>query len=173
MKKILVLMLVVGFASMATAALSLTVNGYPAEDSSIILAPSDTVMIGLYTNAGDHTIGYLSIAEGDPGSWTGVYHIYRPPAIDSAYAYYYGPITGMGDTWILFDANAGIPRDPDIFGIIGEFEFHCDGGPPLGQVQISYIDSATGLVDTLIIHVPEPMSIALLGFGALALRRRK
>ena len=172
MKKILVLMLVLGIASMATAGLQLTVNGVVAEDSSIVMAPSDYALIGLYNDGSvPKTVGYISIASG-PGSWTGGYAVYVPPATGSAYAYayYYGPITGMGDTWILFDADA-VPGNINGIGILADFEFHCDD---FGDVTITYIDSAFGLMDTLVIHqIPEPITLALLGLGGLFLRRRK
>ena len=168
-------MLVLGIASMATAGLTITVNGAPAEDSSIVMLPSDYALIGLYNDGSvDKTIGYLAIESG-PGSWTGGYAVYRGPegpatGSSYAYAYYYGPVTGMGDTWILFDADAD-PGNLNGIGILGDWEFHCDAP---GDVVITYTDSATGLMDTLIIHqIPEPVTMALLGLGGLFLRRRK
>ena len=168
MRKVLVLMLVVGFGSMATAGLTLTVNGYPAENSSISIAPSDYLMIGLYTDGSVEYMGYLSIAEGGPGSWTGDYNVYIPPAFEQAYAYYYGPITGMGDTWIVDFFHSHSPQS--FSGIAFEFGFHGDGP---GDVLISYMDDMGVLHDTLAIHVPEPMSIGLLGLGGLLLRRKR
>ena len=171
MKKLLVLMLVLGITSMATAGLTLTVNGLPAEDSTIVLNPSDVIMIGLYNDGSvDKTIGYLTI-DGGPGSWTGAYVINNPPASGNAstYAYLY-PYPSALNGFVFLNADAD-PGHINGIGILGEFEFHCDD---IGDVLISYNDSATGLMDTLIIHqIPEPMTIGLLGLGGLFLRRRK
>jgi hypothetical protein len=169
MKKVLVLMLVLGIASMATAGLTLTVNGEAAEDSQILLNPSDYVMIGVNHDGGlPRLIGYVTITEG-PGSWTGGYNVYSPPSLTSAYGYYLGPITGMGDVFLLMDADATINEIG--IGLLADFEFHCDGP---GEVLITLSDNLGQVLDTLIIHqIPEPMTIGLLGLGGLFLRRRK
>ena len=171
MKKVLVLMLVLGFASMASAGLSLWVDGAPAESSTITLLPSEYAMIGVY-NDDDGTVprvlGYVSITDG-PGSWSGGYNVYIPPSLTSAYAYYFGPLTGLGDTWYLSDADATVNEIG--VGMLGDFEFHCDD---FGDVTIVLSDASQMIHDTLIIHqIPEPMTIGLLGLGGLFLRRRK
>lgn len=165
MKKFLVLLLVLGFTSMATAAIVLTVNGEIADSSSIYLAPSDYAMIGLYNdNSISYSYGYLSIEFG--GSWTGVGEMHSPPSAPGAYAYYYGPIPGWGDTWVIF-ADYGL----NDIGILGEFEFHMEGP---GFAMINYFDVHTEEVSTLVIHeIPEPVTMLLLGFGGLMLRRKR
>ena len=169
MKKVLVLMLVLGIASMATAGLTITVNGMPAEDSSIVLAPSDYVLIGLYNDGSvDQTIGYMAIESG-PGSWTGVGGTYYPPSVPSAYATYIGFTSGLGDTWVMINAEPTVAKMG--VGIVGEFEFHCDD---IGEVVLVYSDDLQQVHDTLIIHqIPEPVTMGLLGLGGLFLRRRK
>ncbi len=169
MKKVLVLMLVFGFASMATAGLSLWVNGAPSESSDIYLISSDVIWIDVYNDGSvDQSFGYISI-QGGPGSWTGGYAMGPAATVSYAYTYYYGPYPGLGDTWVLIDAYADTSKNQ--VGIISSYEFHCDD---LGDVTLNYVDSALGLMDTLIIHqIPEPMTIGLLGLGGLFLRRRK
>jgi hypothetical protein len=52
-----------------------------------------------------------------------------------------------------------------------DIEVHCDG--PADCVVDLYDASGYTLIDTIVIHQPEPMTIALLSLGGLFLRRRK
>ena len=166
MKKLLVLMLVLGLATSANAALTLVSS---AGDT---LEPSDYTQIGIYNDtaaAGQGQMAYVVITEGDPGSWTGSSNIYVPPALGGTNTYY-GVMTGIGDIW---QSNLEIPG-VELYGIgvLADYEFHCDA---LGDVTVSLLanDLAT-VIDSIVIHqVPEPISIALLGLGGLFLRRRK
>lgn len=204
MKKLLILMLVLGLTSAANAIIVGSYNLYvntsppsstyvPSEweegvDSQVALATSDTIWIGVHnsvqgvvgaTQQGQFFLGILQPGVGPASSsWTGNWLAYKPPLIPSApepvNEYWgfmdlgYGPM----ELWLL-TLMCGNPYAFNGIGVLDAKELHSDS---LGTDTIYLIDAATGLIeDTLLIHsgVPEPMTIALLGLGALLLRRRK
>ena len=178
MRKLVMLMLVLGMVSMANAALTLVVDGVEVGDA-ITIAPSDTIMVGIYDDAGgakfDVSVQIEEQAYGvdNPyGSWTMGNGVYAPPAITAAYNIYMGYYTGYGDIWYMVGTDP--TTNVNSIGLLGEYEFHCDGE---GSVQIDLTDSSlTAVLDSLTITqsvIPEPMTLALLGLGGLLLRRRK
>ena len=200
MKKFLVFALVLAITSMASALIDLTISvtldpfGTPEyiEDpvsSEIWLEPSDEMWIDIHgtVTADDPTILYL-VAQG-PGTMSG--GVMTANAGDGGhYEYHPDDILDGEYTWGDFMADYGYPgvspminllemwdtTEPfdDMTGILlDEKLFHCDG---LEDVILTLWDGDVhfGTVyDTLIIHQPEPMTIALLGLGGLFLRRRK
>lgn len=61
-----------------------------------------------------------------------------------------------------------------IMGILfNEKLFYCTGTEDVTLTLIRFDDESWAVYDQLIIHQPEPMTIALLGLGGLFLRRRK
>ena len=178
MRKLLILMLVLGMASMANAALSLLVGGADP-GPGITLDQSDTIWIGVDnvspTGQGMFDV-FVIVAEdgGGPeagGSWTSASVLYTPPGVPAISASYFGYMTGFGDTWYL--VNSSPTTHVAGAGLTGEFEFHCD--LLLDDVVVNLVDAGTfQVLDSLAItQIPEPMTMALLGFGALLLRRRK
>ena len=62
MKKLLVICLVLGMASVAGATLQISVNGNPEPiDSEITIFPSDEIVLDVWTDS--------DISTTDPGSW--------------------------------------------------------------------------------------------------------
>ena len=161
MKKLLVLMLVLGLVSAANAVLSLSVNGQDAGEE-ITINPSDTIIIDIHSDIGgipanqnayfDGTFSNPRVTQGNSSGYVGP----LPSYYGQAYDYY---IVTMADT-----TGALVP------GTMFEVDFHCDGP---GDVIVQLRDATYTVVDTLVIHQPEPMTIALLGLGGLFLRRRK
>jgi len=153
-------MLVLGLVSAANAVLSLSVNGQDP-GPEITISPSDTIVLDV---SSDNNIAY--------GAWLLVYDgnrdLANPRTVQgdqssylaghyANYQYYY--IT-IADTQGLLVPGSGF-----------EVDFHCTG--PEDVEVVLYDESYTTILDTLVIHQPEPMTIALLGLGGLFLRRRK
>ena len=195
MKKLLVLILVFGMASVANAALQISVGGnMNPEDSTIYLNVSDTIMLDVWSTVpiptsspelGENSYwvltaqtscGYIHggvavLAGGDP-DW----------AFDGPYDDAIGAgITGLpaGENGVVgYIGNFGsnpIPADTAIFD---EIIFHCESlnGPTVVSLWNA---GDSGVItgepwDTVVIHqIPEPATIVLLGLGGLLLRRRK
>jgi hypothetical protein len=179
MKKLLVVMLVLGMASMANAALLISVNGtIDPPDTSITISPSDELVIDIWgdgqTGAGHFYMGLL-LAGAEQGSLD----------IDNVTILYPGntkfvvwdsnpdvaDFLGIAMPYVdieLNDIPDQLPLGPGVMvdGII----FHCEH-PSDVTIGLWNIDGE--LMDMQVIHQPEPMTIVLLGLGGLLLRRRK
>lgn len=166
MKKLLVLALVLGVASMASATL-LTVI---ADDAEILLGDTTTVNIVAAVDYGmfdgeDWVIGVS--AEGALSDIT-VADVAGAVLVSNGDAAMFGVPGGF---W-------GVTMAPAV-GIITEgtvlFSLTLTG-MELGIAQINMIDLTAGGVpgaSTSVLVTPEPMTMALLGLGGLFLRRRK
>jgi hypothetical protein len=175
MRKLLILMLVLGMASMANAALTILVDGVDV-GNEITIASSETIWIGIHDDTGGTQYGAAVIIADDVdsqanGAWTGGNNYYAPPATPGGGNAYYGYFSGgIGDVWYLVDqaATTSMPTA----GLQGDYEFHCVAP---GDVLIKLTDyGLTNALDTITIHqIPEPVTLALLGLGGLLLRRRK
>ena len=164
--------MVFGIASMATAGLSIYVNGAPAESSSITLLPSDFIMLGIYSDGlidNGRYSGALVLDPGDTGVWPAVGNYTGVTANNSTLAGSAVFTTGGPDG--IFIQTNGNPADTLGPGLWSEFEFHCNGQ---GNILVQIMDDAYGLGDSLNIRlVPEPATMALLGLGMLILPRRR
>jgi hypothetical protein len=179
MKKILVLMLVLGMASLANATLVLTVGGW---DTSVV-----EVTFGYTVTVSIKTDSAIS------------------PSVGEGYFFLVGPSGAFG--WDVSHATAistdcfvgtidhagatGYPANTDgLYG--GVFNFgpsYAAGSTIIDDIQITDLvvgggvvtlynvdfdgSTITGVADTLWIHeTPEPATLAILGIGALILRRK-
>ena len=184
MKKFLVLMLVLGMASLAGATLQISVDGVQNPvDSEITLMPSGTAILDVWTAT---DIGMfelctyaLIVADGpgtiDAANADALYGNILAAEVPTDF-FLIGP--GLAATYLGGYAGNPVAGATILDGIL----FHCEG---LGDVTIelwslketavqSGIYEADALMDTVMIHqIPEPMTLALLGLGGLFLRRRK
>jgi hypothetical protein len=181
MKKLLALFLILGLASVASATLQISVNGdkEPVDSEIILLGPSDELILDIWTDS------IISAGNGEVVAW----ELVVAPA-DGSISGGVSLIPEAGVT--IFDDVTGFEAEPGTNGVWGgiamtgqvpqidagatiydDILFHCNG---LGDAVVKlYVgDFVTwDLVDSVVIHQPEPMTIALLGLGGLFLRRRK
>jgi hypothetical protein len=166
MKKLLILMLVLGLASMATAALVININGSdPGGSGNIINGDEIQVMS---TNA-DTYLGYVFIKTGsESGSLAnGAFGSDYAGDQRSISAY---SVTGYGAGYKII-ADYLDTATPTVSGEHFVMDFSGGSLSDTGVIDLYHnltvVDSYTYTV------VPEPMTIALLGLGGLLLRRRK
>ena len=192
MRKLLILVVVLGMTSMASAAFTLMVSDSgdagtyydPPEASSYFVNESDYVWIGIYNDtdgvAGDtqQQNFYLALESGPNANWTGAWQQYKPPLVSGApdnyvvgYSTSMGPGIGVVDVWQA-NLGDGVPDHFNLIGVLDAKELHSSLA---GSSETIYLlDMSLGILDTITIHqIPEPITIALLGLGGLFLRRRK
>jgi hypothetical protein len=170
--------------SPANALLQISVDGNPEPvDSQIVVAPSDNLILTIYNDEILDTVNtpitWALICNTANGSISGgtlndsltqaVMFIFNlsdvPQPIGQDKTGVWGGITVFEDT---------IAADSTLFS---DITFHAVAGPDclIELVKLNDVSGVpTGLVyDSVLVHVPEPVTVLLLGLGGLLLRRRK
>ena len=172
MKKLLILVLVLGLSTVASAALQLSVNGVTGAG---VQDASAGDVIGVVS---DDTSGYdyyltVALGVGTYGDFGSV-SIWQPHADgghaggDAAVTDYTAYYTAYFDRTVMISAkDVSSPFD---IAAGTQFSMPILAGATTG-FQIDLMDDALTILDS--VYVPEPMTIALLGLGGLFLRRRK
>ena len=115
MRKLLVLMLVLGMASLASATLQISIDGMPTPDpvdSEIWLTPSQTIILDIYTDAlitdAHGTTTWVLRATSGAGSVSGgmvVYPVNVNNAVNLSGAF---PLGGIFGNVTVFDSERGL-----------------------------------------------------------------
>ena len=187
MRNLVILMLVLGLASVASATLQISVDGDPEPiDSEIFLLPSEIAILDIWTDAdispGVGEVYWALVCRTADGTISG--GIVVPPYdTEPGIVIYPDPVAngvpglpqGANGVWGGISLTGVISLIPAGDVIYDDIEFHCEWAPNDVVIELYTTDFGTSeLVDAVVIHqIPEPATIALLGLGGLLLRRRK
>jgi hypothetical protein len=176
MMRVVVLILTLSVTIPLSAATRISVNG--VVDDEVFLLPSETASIGIW---GDGTSGqgnfYLGITENSPASLDVTRIIVSYPPEDPIWPdIIWDPIIpGLKLPIIGFYFFDMTPPEAPLLGqLADDVILHADDwGSTTVQLYTWYGDNFMLLDNQVILQIPEPTTIALLGLGVLILKRRR
>ena len=175
MKKLFVLMLVLSIASFASAGLTWTdadgddistITLTSQSDTAVVYISSDTTAMGWFSGTiADTSVASFTAVTGDPCNMghDGYASLYSKGGVNYVYGY-------VKDTTSPFILATGIWVEVTIHAVGDVTSLTSTTANTLGNGGTT----AYAPNDVLVInHIPEPMTITLLGLGGLLLRRKK
>ena len=184
------LMLVLCMASIAVATPILSIEDAAAPDE-LFTGPSDEVILGIQIDPGLIGGTLNVVLSNEQGSLNTDIMTFNPNysllgIVDQPWDFPWQENVGSTSTYVSIGGGNFSTANGDERWVMDELVFHCESPT---DVTISlvvgtggldydegggYTDVAEGtILDTVVVHQPEPMTIALLGLGGLFLRRRK
>ena len=174
MRHITILIAVLSITVSANAAVSIVYNGITNPLETPVLDPLQTANIGIVSNSVlDGPFWFvLGIPQGQPGLLTRENiepqdpHILIAPPEEP-------PLYSGFSSWIEFSYEG---LDPVPAGLlINDITFHCTGKGNVDMLLVGtlYFDHWLIFDKQMIEQTPEPATIAMLGLGAMLLKRRR
>jgi len=168
MKRVLAFMLVLAITSSANAVF-IQIDGVSGESAEV--AEGYTSVITIVSENDSSWLGYLVIEAGGTGSLSNAVILDSAGNMATAETY---TEAGWGDGYSLIVAMS--PGGDPAVSAGTQFSFDFSGGALGETAQISLFqdpDYLNPISSVMVSVIPEPITIALLGFGALFIRRRK
>lgn len=187
MKTLITITLLMAMASVTNASLQISLNGdTDPVDSEYNFYHGDHIMLGIWTSTPiplmegnyfalvvnthaayiDYTSGVTLVAD------SGYFIDNTMDAVSAGF-----PLPpGYNGSWgqaITYDLINGVPAGTTLFDLIDIQRISWNNGDALVQLYETLDGIEMTLADSVIIHIPEPITVALLGLGGLFLRRRK
>lgn len=165
MKKLLILMLVLGLASSASAQI------ISLDPSGTVVGPAGGYTLNVVSDTDNYMYSnYLAITDATFGSIVGVT---ATAAAGSEYIVNnFGAVMGYASVW---QVEASDTTDP--YTVAADIQFIADisytGTSVAETLTIELLEDVGVPIDSVTYVVPEPMTIALLGLGSLFLLRRR
>lgn len=169
MKRLLMMMLVLGMASVANAVLIQVDGQDPGQ--TVDIAEGITSVISVVSEDTSGWLGYIIIEDGGTGALGNVARLDAAGDIGSFSAYTEAG-WGVGYELTVAMGQGGVPA----IAVGPQFTMNYSGGVLGDTATISlFLDPEYGVPADLvaITIVPEPMTVMLLSLGGLFLRRRK
>ena len=168
MKRALALILILGLASSANA-LYLEIDGQSTDTYE--LTQGATAAISIISEDDSSWLGYLVVPDGSEGILSNAAIFDDAGNFATTHPY---SEAGFGTGYELTAAEIFIGNKSLAQGEQFSFDFSTSGAGNNTQVLLFLDPEYNTPADSIAISVvPEPMTIALLGFGAILLRRRK